>query len=106
MKRIVSVIFLSSISFLPSLSQSIKYNGDIDVGIVSTRKFTDYGFYCYPSAGVKMALNQKYALYLKLGYTYQSATFYYGYGVSGQWLQGSRHHNAGGVSATLGFTFQ
>lgn len=66
----------------------------------------DYGFYCYPSIGLRFATNQKCGLYLKLGYTYQAATLSYGYGVNDKWMSGCSRHNAGGFSATIGFSFQ
>lgn len=64
-----------------------------------------YGFYCYPSIGLKFATSQKCGIYLKFGYTYQSATQsweWYGDGIK---HAGSERYNAGGFSTTIGFRF-
>lgn len=65
----------------------------------------DYGFYCCPSAGVRLAIGQEYGLYIKVGYTYQDATHSHLWYADGYKHEGSRRYNAGGFSASLGFSF-
>ncbi|MDE5850431.1 MAG: hypothetical protein K2H38_09835 [Muribaculaceae bacterium] len=65
----------------------------------------DYGFYCYPAAGLRFAIGEQYGLYLKVGYTYQNATDYYLWWADGHKFEGSHKYNAGGFSASLGFSF-
>ena len=71
---------------------------DCDCGI-------DYGFYCYPSAGVRFAIDQRYGVYLKVGYTCQNAIQSYLWYADGHIFEGSQKYNAGGFSASLGFSF-
>ncbi len=66
----------------------------------------DYGFYCFPSAGVKVSIGEKYGVYLKVGYTYQQATHTYMSFHSGYDIRDERAKlNAGGFSASIGFAF-
>ena len=179
------MLFVSG-STLPVFSQSVKYNGDIEVGVVATRKYATaqidlstthgayftrprlfvgaggaigwnidgefwnkeypvygdirkdfrinrlftafidakagysfqgdqtsivcdcgikYGFYCYPSAGLRFAIGQQYGIYLKLGYSYQNATHSYLWYANEHKIEGSDRYNAGGFSASIGFSF-
>ena len=66
---------------------------------------SDYGFYCYPSAGLRFAIDQRYGVYLKVGYTCQNATESYLSYADGHIFEGSHKYNAGGFSASLGFSF-
>ena len=185
--RLVLSSLLIMISALPALSQSIKYNGDIETGVVVHTKFAtnqinaatshgiyftspqlfigagaaigwninaefyrkgypiygyirkdcsinnrftffidakagysfqgdstdvvgggdlNYGFYCYPSLGLRISTSKNCGLYLKCGYTYQNATKsweLYGDGIK---FAGSERYNVGGFSASIGFSFQ
>ncbi|MDE6511081.1 MAG: hypothetical protein K2L00_03180 [Muribaculaceae bacterium] len=65
-----------------------------------------YGFYCYPSAGLRFTLNQTYGVYLKVGYTYQSVTSFPDIFLLDRHLYDNKKYNAGGFSATIGFTFR
>lgn len=179
------MLFVSG-STLPAFSQSVKYNGDIEVGVVATRKYAtaqidlstthgayftrprlfvgaggaigwnidgefwnkvypvygdirkdfsinrlfsafidaklgysfqgdhsgmlgdcgiNYGLYCYPSAGLRFAIGQQYGIYLKLGYSYQNATQSYLWYANEHKFEGSDRYNAGGFSASIGFSF-
>ncbi|MDE5997089.1 MAG: hypothetical protein K2G77_02640 [Muribaculaceae bacterium] len=66
----------------------------------------NYGFYCYPSLGLKIDTSQKCGLYLKLGYTYQNATRSWKWYADGIKYADSERYDAGGLSATIGFSFQ
>lgn len=184
--RIALSSLLIIMASLPALSQSIKYNGDIEAGVVVPRKYAiaqinaatthgvyfsksllfvgagaaigwnidaefwekvypvygdirkdfiinrrlttfidakagyafegdhtgtlgggiKYGLYCYPSLGLRFTINQTYGVYIKLGYTYQSVTSFsdvYGPGIP---IADNERYNAGGFSATIGFSFQ
>lgn len=65
----------------------------------------DYGFYCYPSAGLRFSINDKFGVFVKLGYTYQAAKSSYFWIANGVIHSGGVRHNAGGFSASLGFSF-
>ena len=65
----------------------------------------DYGFYCYPSVGVKVKTSDCCGLYLKIGYTYQHASLSHLWYASGEKIDGSENYNAGGFSVSLGFSF-
>ncbi|MDE6638385.1 MAG: hypothetical protein K2K32_09165 [Muribaculaceae bacterium] len=185
--RLVLSSLVIMISALPALSQSIKYNGDIETGVVVHTKFATnqinaatshgiyftspqlfigagaaigwninaefyrkvypiygdirkdfsinnrftffidakagysfqgdsidvlgdcgltYGFYCYPSLGLRIATSKKCGLYLKCGYTYQNATKSWEWYADGIKFAGSERYNAGGFSASIGFSFQ
>lgn len=74
------------------------WTGDLcDCGI-------DYGFYCCPSVGIKLAVRDKFGVFLKIGYTYQEATKSFEI-FAGEWYVGSERMNAGGLSASVGFSF-
>ena len=184
--KFTAFMLFASISPLPASSQSVKYNGDIEVGVVATRKYAtaqidlstthgayftrprlfvgaggaigwnidgefwnkvypvygdirkdfsinqlfsafidaklgysfqgdhsgmdgdcgiDYGLYCYPSAGLRFAIGQQNEIYLKVGYTYQNATFSYLSFADEHKFEGSYQYNAGGFSASIGFSF-
>lgn len=84
-----SSLFIT-MSVLPAISQSIKYNGEIETGVVVHTKF---------------ATSQKCGIYLKFGYTYQSATQSWEWYADGIKHAGSERYNAGGFSTTIGFRF-
>ena len=65
----------------------------------------DYGFYCYPSAGVRVKTSERCGIYLKVGYTYQEATLSYLSFTDEYGHNGSKKYNAGGFSFSLGFSF-
>lgn len=65
----------------------------------------DYGFYCYPSAGLRFAINDNYGVFVKLGYTYQAARMSFFLLENEEWSKGNKRHNAGGLSISLGFSF-
>lgn len=61
----------------------------------------DYGFYFYPSTGIRFATSERCGLMLNIGYTYQNATFKYLMGD----VNGKQRYNAGGFTASIGFYF-
>lgn len=65
----------------------------------------NYGFYCYPSAGVRFSLIDRFGVFLKIGYTYQEATSSYQRFANHQMISGSSRINTGGFSASIGFSF-
>ena len=78
-------------------------NGN-NTGILSDSGI-DYGFYCYPSIGLRFATSRQCGIYLKLGYTYQEATESYFWATNGNIDKGNTQYNAGGFSASIGFSF-
>lgn len=64
----------------------------------------DYGFYCCPSAGVRLTIREPYGVYVKIGYTYQDVTLSY-FWIGEHVHEGSSKKNAGGFSASVGFSF-
>ncbi|MDE7348006.1 MAG: hypothetical protein K2N48_14845 [Muribaculaceae bacterium] len=65
----------------------------------------DYGFYCYPSVGLRVKTSERCGIYLKVGYTYQDATLSHISHTEGELIEGSKKYNAGGFSVSLGFSF-
>lgn len=63
----------------------------------------DYGFYCYPSIGLRVRTSDHCGVYLKMGYTYQNTTMSWYAG--GEKIDNSKNYNAGGFSVSLGFSF-
>ena len=65
----------------------------------------DYGFYLYPSVGLRVRTSDRCGIYLKIGYTYQHTIFSYFIIGPGIIHEGNRKYNTGGFSASLGFSF-
>lgn len=184
-RGIVIALFFTSIFTMEIFSQSVKYNGDVEFGVVATRMFAkaqidlstthgvyfskqklfvgagaslgcnikgefwkkvfpvygdirkdftinrlftafidakagysfngdstgalcdcglNYGFYCYPSIGIRLAVFNRFGIFLKVGYTYQAATeSYLWYGVTKH--EGKDKYNSGGFSTSIGLSF-
>lgn len=65
----------------------------------------NYGFFCTPTMGIRYALNRRYGLKFSIGYTYQDTKFEYDYITETVFETRVRKANAGGFTASVGFTF-
>lgn len=79
------------------------FNGKLTENNTDSR--INYGFYCYPSAGLRVKTSERCGIYLKVGYTYQDATLTYMERSNTSSDGNSQKYNAGGFSVSVGFSF-